>query len=38
MPGALEYGLLGPLRVRRGGASVPVPAGQQRVLLAAQRR
>jgi DNA-binding SARP family transcriptional activator/tetratricopeptide (TPR) repeat protein len=35
MPGALEYGLLGPLRVRRGSASVPVPAGQQRVLLAA---
>jgi DNA-binding SARP family transcriptional activator len=30
-----EYCLLGPLAVRRGGAEVRVPPGQQRVLLAA---
>jgi DNA-binding SARP family transcriptional activator len=36
-PMALEppYGLLGPLLVRRGEAAVPIPAGKQRVLLAA---
>jgi DNA-binding SARP family transcriptional activator len=33
--GETEYGLLGPLAVRRGGAQIPVPPGQQRVLLAA---
>jgi DNA-binding SARP family transcriptional activator/tetratricopeptide (TPR) repeat protein len=31
----LEFGLLGPLEVRRGGALVPVAAGRQRGLLAA---
>jgi DNA-binding SARP family transcriptional activator len=31
----MEFGLLGPLTVRRGGAEVPVPAGKQRVVLAA---
>jgi DNA-binding SARP family transcriptional activator len=30
-----EFGLLGPLLVRRGGTVVPVTAGKQRVLLAA---
>jgi DNA-binding SARP family transcriptional activator/Tfp pilus assembly protein PilF len=30
----MEFGLLGPLTVRRGGAEVPVPAGKQRVVLA----
>jgi DNA-binding SARP family transcriptional activator len=37
-PGTLpkvEFGLLGPLLVRRGEATVPVPPGKQRVLLAA---
>jgi DNA-binding SARP family transcriptional activator/Tfp pilus assembly protein PilF len=31
----MEFGLLGPLSVRRGGVEVPVPPGKQRVLLAA---
>ena len=35
MPVSLEYGLLGPLVVRRAGRSVPVNAGRQRALLAA---
>ena len=30
-----QYGLLGPLTVHRGGIAVPIPPGQQRVLLAA---
>jgi DNA-binding SARP family transcriptional activator len=30
-----QFGLLGPLLVRRGEAAVPIPAGKQRVLLAA---
>jgi hypothetical protein len=36
-PMALEprFGLLGPLLVRRGEVAVPIPAGKQRVLLAA---
>jgi DNA-binding SARP family transcriptional activator len=36
-PMALEprFGLLGPLLVRRGEAAVPIPAGKQRLLLAA---
>ena len=29
----MEFGLLGPLVVRRGGADVPVAKGKQRVLL-----
>ena len=29
----MEFGLLGPLVVRRGGADVPVPKGKQQVLL-----
>jgi DNA-binding SARP family transcriptional activator len=29
----MEFGLLGPLVVRRGGADVPVPKGKQRALL-----
>jgi DNA-binding SARP family transcriptional activator len=33
--GELEYGLLGPLLVRRDGAEITIPPGQQRVLLAA---
>jgi DNA-binding SARP family transcriptional activator len=33
--GETEYGLLGPLAVRRDGAQIPIPPGQQRVLLAA---
>jgi DNA-binding SARP family transcriptional activator len=33
--GETEFGLLGPLVVRRGGALVPVSAGRQRALLAA---
>ena len=35
MAGEMQYGLLGPLAVRRDGIAVPVPPGQQRVLLAA---
>jgi len=31
---ALEFGLLGPLRVCRGGAEITVAAGKQRALLA----
>ena len=31
----VEFGLLGPLLVRRGDAVVPVPAGKQRAVLAA---
>jgi DNA-binding SARP family transcriptional activator/tetratricopeptide (TPR) repeat protein len=31
----MEFGLLGPLMVRRGGVAVPVPPGKQRVVLAA---
>jgi DNA-binding SARP family transcriptional activator len=31
----MTYGLLGPLEVRRGGTELSIPAGQQRVLLAA---
>jgi DNA-binding SARP family transcriptional activator/tetratricopeptide (TPR) repeat protein len=31
----MEFGLLGPLMVRRGEGTVPIPAGRQRVLLAA---
>ncbi len=30
----MEFGLLGPLLVRSGGAEVPIPRGQQRTLLA----
>jgi DNA-binding SARP family transcriptional activator/tetratricopeptide (TPR) repeat protein len=33
--GVTEYGLLGPLVVRREGAEITIPPGQQRVLLAA---
>jgi DNA-binding SARP family transcriptional activator/Tfp pilus assembly protein PilF len=33
--GEVEFGLLGPLEVRRDGALVPIPAGRQRALLAA---
>jgi DNA-binding SARP family transcriptional activator/tetratricopeptide (TPR) repeat protein len=33
--GETEYGLLGPLAVRRQGLAVPIPPGQQRILLAA---
>jgi DNA-binding SARP family transcriptional activator len=35
MAGETQYGLLGPLAVHRDGIAVPVPPGQQRVLLAA---
>jgi DNA-binding SARP family transcriptional activator len=35
MPGYAEYGLLGPLTVRRAGVEVPIPAGKQQVVLAA---
>jgi DNA-binding SARP family transcriptional activator/tetratricopeptide (TPR) repeat protein len=35
MSGELEFGLLGPLVVRRNGAELPVPPGRQRALLAA---
>ncbi|HEX5291964.1 MAG TPA: BTAD domain-containing putative transcriptional regulator [Streptosporangiaceae bacterium] len=35
MAGETQYGLLGSLSVRRDGIAVPVPPGQQRVLLAA---
>ncbi|HEY3979683.1 MAG TPA: BTAD domain-containing putative transcriptional regulator [Streptosporangiaceae bacterium] len=35
MTGAAEFGLLGPLTVRRDGAAVVIPAGKQRALLAA---
>ena len=35
MPAEMEFFLLGPLLVRSGGAVVPVPAGKQRVVLAA---
>jgi DNA-binding SARP family transcriptional activator len=35
VPARLEFGLLGPLRVRRGGAAVAVTSGRQRVVLAA---
>jgi DNA-binding SARP family transcriptional activator len=35
VPGDAEYGLLGPLTVRRGGAAVAVAPGKQRVVLAA---
>ncbi|MGH3171642.1 MAG: AfsR/SARP family transcriptional regulator, partial [Trebonia sp.] len=31
----MEFGLLGPLAVRRAGVAVPVPQGKQRALLAA---
>jgi len=31
----MEFGLLGPLTVRRGGVEAPVPPGKQRVVLAA---
>ncbi len=31
----MEFGLLGPLMVRRGESTVPIPAGHQRLLLAA---
>jgi DNA-binding SARP family transcriptional activator len=31
----MEFGLLGPLSVRRGGVAIPVPQGKQRALLAA---
>jgi hypothetical protein len=34
VPGDGEYGLLGPLLVRRGGAVVRVAPGKQRVVLA----
>jgi DNA-binding SARP family transcriptional activator len=30
----LEFGLLGPLLVRRGGTVIPVPRGNQRTVLA----
>src|SRR5215471_7208933 len=33
MEPGMEFGLLGPLAVRRGGADVLVPRGKQRVLL-----
>jgi DNA-binding SARP family transcriptional activator/tetratricopeptide (TPR) repeat protein len=33
--GEMRYGLLGPLEVRRDGTELAIPAGQQRVLLAA---
>src|SRR5262252_9123564 len=32
---AVEFGLLGPLVVRCGGADLPIPSGKQRALLAA---
>ncbi|HEY3975678.1 MAG TPA: BTAD domain-containing putative transcriptional regulator, partial [Streptosporangiaceae bacterium] len=35
MAGETQYGLLGPLAVRRDGVAIPVPPGQARVLLAA---
>ncbi len=35
MPGDAEYGLLGPLTVRRGGVVIQVAPGKQRVVLAA---
>jgi DNA-binding SARP family transcriptional activator/tetratricopeptide (TPR) repeat protein len=35
VPGHAEYGLLGPLTVRRAGAVVPVASGKQQVVLAA---
>lgn len=35
MAAGLEFGLLGPLAVRRDGTAVPVPQGKQRTLLAA---
>src|SRR5271166_2364130 len=35
MGSEVEFGLLGPLMVRSAGASVPVPRGKQRALLAA---
>ncbi|HEY2288400.1 MAG TPA: hypothetical protein VGH88_21890, partial [Streptosporangiaceae bacterium] len=35
MTATAEFRLLGPLVVRSGGVLVPVPPGQQRVLLAA---
>jgi DNA-binding SARP family transcriptional activator len=35
MPGAIEFGLLGPVLVRIDGAVVPVPRGHHRALLAA---
>jgi DNA-binding SARP family transcriptional activator len=31
----VEFGLLGPLSVRRGGVPVEIPHGKQRILLAA---
>jgi DNA-binding SARP family transcriptional activator len=34
MPETWEFGLLGPLMVRRGGVAVPVPRGKQRAVLA----
>jgi hypothetical protein len=33
-----EFCLLGPLLVRRGGVTLPVPPGKQRAVLAARRR
>jgi DNA-binding SARP family transcriptional activator len=35
LPAEVEFGLLGPLLVRRGGIPVEVPHGKQRILLAA---
>lgn len=35
MTAAAEFGLLGPLFVRRGGTPVEIPRGKQRILLAA---
>jgi DNA-binding SARP family transcriptional activator/Tfp pilus assembly protein PilF len=35
VPEAMEFGLLGPLLIRRGGRAVPVPRGRQRDVLAA---
>ncbi len=34
MTAEVQFGLLGPLQVRSGGISLPVPAGKQRALLA----
>jgi hypothetical protein len=31
----MEFGLLGPLAVRRDGVAITVPSGSQRILLAA---
>jgi DNA-binding SARP family transcriptional activator len=35
MATGMEFGLLGPLVVRRGGVAVAVPPGKQRAVLAA---